>query len=99
MYLLINYFLVYERYFGKSPEVSLLSQKAKDTIAQSNLYLLNTMKELIGLFDLKNSNKSEQEVLENYRENIVSRHEYYRKQINGYSTKLYQNAGFSPALI
>jgi radical SAM superfamily enzyme YgiQ (UPF0313 family) len=94
-----NYFLVYEHYFGKSPEVSLLSQKAKDTIAQSNLYLLNTMKELIGLFDLKNSNKSEQEVLENYRENIVSRHEYYRKQINGYSTKLYQNAGFSPALI
>jgi hypothetical protein len=92
-----NYFLVYQHFFESTQEVSLLHNEVRCTISESNLFMLNTMKELTYLFDVKNV--PEEEVLGNYRENITSRHEKYVKQINSSTVKLYKYAGISPAYI
>ena len=93
-----NYFLVYERYFEVTTDVSLLNFKVKNIISESNLFLLNTMKELSELFDSKNNIEPERDILKNYRKNIYSRHEDYKKQINESIIKLHHFAGIPEPL-
>ncbi len=87
-----NYFSVYSNYFNASPDVSLLHLNAKTIISESNLFLLNTMKELTILFDSKHHNRLKGEVLENYRGNILSKHKAYKKQIYDSITSLHHYA-------
>lgn len=94
-----NYFQVYQHFFESTQEVSLLHNEVRCTISESNLFLLNTMKELIKLFDTGNNNSPPKEVLDTYRESINIKHDNYKKLINSYSIKLYKYAGVFPAFI
>jgi radical SAM superfamily enzyme YgiQ (UPF0313 family) len=88
-----NYFSVYSQYFDISPEVSLLQSKVRNVISESNLFLLNTMKELSEIFESKQNKRLMEEILKNYREIIYSKHEKYKEQITDSIAKLHHFAG------
>lgn len=75
-----NYFFVYFRYFGNNTFVLTLNRKFKKIISESNLFLLETMKELSIIFEsgqyLRDNN-----LLESYRERINLKHLSFKKRI------------------
>jgi radical SAM superfamily enzyme YgiQ (UPF0313 family) len=75
-----NYFSVYLHYFGNSNDVKKLNHKFIKIISESNLFLLDTMKELSVIFQsgkyLKDDNH-----LESYRKRINSKHESFKDRI------------------
>lgn len=77
-----NYISVFTHYFEFTPTIPLITRDVKNTISESNLFLLDTMKELANFFEsgkYKNGNCNE---LRSYRENINLKHDHYKEQIN-----------------
>jgi anaerobic magnesium-protoporphyrin IX monomethyl ester cyclase len=76
-----NYISVFSHFFKMTPEVKQLSSEIRKNTDQSNMFLLDTMKELSGIFDrgkYDNVNFSE---LTGYRDNVKEKHDQYKEQI------------------
>jgi len=76
-----NYFSVYLHFFDIQPEGMKLFRKVRKLISESNLFLLDTMKELIIIFETKQYNKDQNHLLDKYRETIKSKQQYFRNGI------------------
>jgi anaerobic magnesium-protoporphyrin IX monomethyl ester cyclase len=77
-----NYISVFSHYFNTKPEVSLISRAVTNTISESNLFILDTLKELATIFESGKFNKGSYKELDCYRENIYFKHNHYKEQIN-----------------
>jgi anaerobic magnesium-protoporphyrin IX monomethyl ester cyclase len=76
-----NYFSVYFHYFDILPGVMKYQSKVRKVISESNLFLISTMKDLAIIFESKQYMKDDNQIMNNYRERIRSKHDYYRKEI------------------
>jgi len=76
------YYSVYSHYYGFSPKASSLDHTVREVIKESNKFILNTMKELAGLFESANNYRSMNGILKDYKESIISHHQGYVEQIN-----------------
>ena len=76
------YYSVYSRYYGFSPKASSLNRKVRKVIKESNKFILNTMKELAGLFESAKNYRGINRILKDYRKSIISHHQGYVEQIN-----------------
>jgi radical SAM superfamily enzyme YgiQ (UPF0313 family) len=77
-----NYYSVYSRYYGTSPESRSLNHKVRRVTEKSNNFILDTMKELAWLFESERNNSLLNTILKDYRTKIRSHHRYYVKKIN-----------------
>lgn len=75
-----NYFSVYMHYFEINAEVKKYHNKIRRTISNSNLFLLNTMKELAMPFESK-LYTADKALLEKRKEKIRSKQEFYSNEI------------------
>jgi radical SAM superfamily enzyme YgiQ (UPF0313 family) len=82
-----NYSLVYLHYLDVTPDGMKLYRKIRRTISESNLYLLDSMKELALIFESDQYKKNNQ-LLESYRGNIKIKHNYFKKTITETTAKL-----------
>jgi hypothetical protein len=67
-------------YYGSTPDSQRLRNIVRETVSESNLFLLETMKDLSGFFE-KEKHKENSDFLENYRLKIKTKHEEFRKPI------------------
>ncbi|TAL59560.1 MAG: B12-binding domain-containing radical SAM protein [Bacteroidetes bacterium] len=77
-----NYISVCSRYYDFTPSLSLISMDIKNLISESNLFLIEIMKELSTLFESGKFGNGNYQELKRYRKNIKNKHEHYRKKIN-----------------
>jgi hypothetical protein len=82
-----NYMEVYLHFFDHQTDILKLFSKVRSTIAKSNNYILDTMKTLALLFE-SNEYKSNQDLLDNYRKTIGSKHDLYKNQIINYMGRI-----------
>jgi len=75
-----NYLLVYDHYYNQPPEVIKMQKKIRKIISDSNLFLLDTMKELSYIFE-SNNLINEKYLLENCRKKIKSKHDHFKQDI------------------
>jgi anaerobic magnesium-protoporphyrin IX monomethyl ester cyclase len=83
-----NYISVFSHYFDSTKEVQLISGNVKKTISESNLYLLDTLKELSTIFNTGKFNNYNYKELDFYRQNINIKHNHFTEQINNYMSTL-----------
>jgi len=83
-----NYLSVFSRYFNITTEVQLIAGNVKNTISESNYYLLDTMKELVTIFESGKFNNGNFKELDCYRENIAFKHNHFKEQINNSMSNL-----------
>ena len=76
-----NYFSVYMHFFDVQPEGMNYFRKVRRVISESNLFLLDTLKELAMIFETKQYKYDKNHLLKKYRENIRSKHQYFRNKI------------------
>jgi radical SAM superfamily enzyme YgiQ (UPF0313 family) len=77
-----NYISVYSRYFKLVPEILLIKGEVTDIISESNMFFLDTMKELSSVFESGRYNCYNYNGLKKYRKMIKIKHEHYKEQIN-----------------
>ena len=75
-----NYFLVYMHYYNHHAEGIKLHREVKRLISESNLLLLDTMKELSDIFESYLFKKDEH-LLELFKKRIKFKHDYYKNEI------------------
>lgn len=75
-----NYFAVFQYYAGSESYNNYLKRKLIKTISESNLFLLDAMLELSKIFE-SGKYLDESDLLENYKEIIYSKHEYFKQII------------------
>jgi len=75
-----NYFSVYNHYFNTTPESKKFHKRINKYISESNLFLIDTMKELAGFFE-SNHNRISINLLENRREEIKTKHDFYKYRL------------------
>jgi predicted house-cleaning noncanonical NTP pyrophosphatase (MazG superfamily) len=73
-----NYLLVYKYYYSQHPKGIELQEEIKKIISDSNLFLLDTMKNISDIFESGMFNK---EYLEKCREDIKVKHDQFKKEI------------------
>ncbi len=73
-----NYCSVYMRYFNDNQEGEIFCRKITDVIRESNIFLLNNMKELAAIFE---SGSQDVHSLDGYIQRIESKHEFFRNEI------------------
>ncbi len=83
-----NYISVFSHYFDLTTEVSLISQEIKNTISESNLYLLDQMKELLNLFESGKYDVDHSVKLKHFRKDIELKHDHFKDQINNSMVRL-----------
>jgi radical SAM superfamily enzyme YgiQ (UPF0313 family) len=76
-----NYFSVFEHFYKMNPEVQLLPFEVQKSVAQSNLFLLDTMKELAIIFESGKHDPAENKNLTGYKGEIKKHHDKYKEQI------------------
>lgn len=75
-----NYFSVYNHYFKPTPESKKFHKRINKYISGSNLFLIDTMKELAGFFE-SNQYRINISLLENRRGEIKVKHDFYKYRI------------------
>ena len=75
-----NYFSVYNQYFNTTPESKKFHKRINKYISESNLFLIDTMKELAGFFE-SNHYRISINLLENRREEIKTKHDFYKYRL------------------
>lgn len=75
------YYSVYSRYYALSPEAHSINIRIRKVIAESNSFILNTMKELAQLFESYENSSGMNSMLRNYRKSINSHYKDYVEQI------------------
>jgi anaerobic magnesium-protoporphyrin IX monomethyl ester cyclase len=76
-----NYYLVYFHYSDENNEILLLFHQLKKIISESNIFFLDTMKELLTIFESGQYLTEKKSFLDNYRNRIERKHESLRKKI------------------
>lgn len=85
-----NYFLVYSRYFGKDRSWQKLNRKFRRIIAESNLFVLDTMKDLSILFEKGEYKKNGS--LDEFRDSIRKKHKHFQRKVYDYFDSMYNLA-------
>jgi anaerobic magnesium-protoporphyrin IX monomethyl ester cyclase len=85
-----NYLSVFTHYFDSTPEIPLISKNVRNTISESNLFLLDMMKELATIFESGKYNTGSLKELDSYRESINFKHNHFKEQINSAMSALLQ---------
>lgn len=93
-----NYITVYKNYFDISPDTRRLFVQIRKTISESNLFMLDTMKELLPIFEKRQYINEGRRILEIYREKIESSHDRYRKKMINTMSKLITIAEYQQLL-
>ncbi len=83
-----NYISVYKHYFKVHSLAKELPAAARRLISESNVFLLDNMKELSAIFEARRDIIKENGLLESYMEKIKSRHEFYKKEITAIMARL-----------
>ena len=83
-----NYMSVFLHYYLLTPELSIISKDIIKTTSDSNIFLLDTMKELAPLFESGKYNSGNYKDLTGYREDINIKHDHFIEQINNSMDKL-----------
>jgi anaerobic magnesium-protoporphyrin IX monomethyl ester cyclase len=83
-----NYISVFLHYFELTPEVPLISKELKNTISESNLFLLDTLKDLATIFESGKFNSANYKELDRYRDDIKIKHDHFIELINNSMGKL-----------
>lgn len=83
-----NYFSVYTCYFDPQPGRIKFHRKIKRIVSESNLFLLDAMKELALIFESGQYLADKNQLLESYKEIIKSKHDYFRNEIINTMNKL-----------
>jgi len=82
-----NYFSVYMHYYNDRPEGIKFYRKIRRIFSESNLFLLDNMKELSDIFNV-DPYKEDKHLLESFVEKIKSKHDYYKNEIINTMAKL-----------
>ena len=85
-----NYFSVYSNYFEITQEVTAISGDIRKIISNSNLFLLDTLKELAILFESGKYNSLKYNDLNSYKKNIKAKHKHYKGKINNSLNDLFR---------
>jgi anaerobic magnesium-protoporphyrin IX monomethyl ester cyclase len=75
-----NYCLVYQHYYDVDPEGIKICNRIKKIISDSNIFLLDFMKDLAEVFE-SGSDKYSEQMLIDFNEKIEVNHNYFRKEI------------------
>ena len=76
-----NYLSVFSHFYKMTSEVQNLSIEIRRSVAQSNAYILDTMKELAGIFETGGYDSGNLKGLTEYRKDIRLKHDFYREKI------------------
>lgn len=76
----LNYCSVYLNYFETTPEGIKFYRKVRRIVSESNLFLIDTMKELSAIFE-SDQYKGENRLLEHYKVTTKTKHESFRNRI------------------
>jgi len=83
-----NYLLVFAHFFKTTAETRALSKNVKLITAESNRFLIDTLEGLASLFESGQNKYTNPIELKKVRENINTKHEFYKTQINELMTDL-----------
>jgi radical SAM superfamily enzyme YgiQ (UPF0313 family) len=75
-----NYFSVYNHYYNTTPESKKSHKRINKYISESNLFLIDTMKELAKIFE-SNQYKKNISLLGNRRQEIKVKHDFYKYRL------------------
>jgi len=87
-----NYFLVYSRLFGNDDLFNNLRHSFTTIIAESNMFLISTLKDVLKLFASCGYKNPEHGLLTTIQNNIEDRQKYFRAKIENCSGMLYSLA-------
>ncbi|HUV01374.1 MAG TPA: radical SAM protein [Bacteroidales bacterium] len=85
----INYIAVISFYYQMTPDVAIKSNDVRKTISESNMFFLDTMRDLGVLFESGKYNDGNYRELKDYKEKIKSMHDHYTRQIDAFIRKLF----------
>jgi radical SAM superfamily enzyme YgiQ (UPF0313 family) len=76
-----NYISVFSHFYRMTPDLRTISAEIKKEVAQSNLFLLDILKELAAVFESGKYDPVKYRDLTGYGENIRKNHDKFKKQI------------------
>jgi len=76
-----NYFSVFSHFHKMTPEVKLLESEVQGNVSRSNIFMLDMMSELAGIFQSGRYKDTEFTILPVYRETIKEQHNLYKEKI------------------
>jgi anaerobic magnesium-protoporphyrin IX monomethyl ester cyclase len=76
-----NYLSLYFHYYVITPAAMKIYQRVRKIISDSNLFLLNTLKELVTYFETTQDPEGNTDFPEGYREKIKSKQQYFRNRL------------------
>jgi anaerobic magnesium-protoporphyrin IX monomethyl ester cyclase len=76
-----NYFSIFSHFYKMTPKVQLLSSEIRKNVAQSNIFILDNMRELALIFETGKYAKMKFNNLDEYSKNIKVKHDQYKEQI------------------
>jgi radical SAM superfamily enzyme YgiQ (UPF0313 family) len=76
-----NYFSVYNKYYSITLEATSIYSNIRELISESNLFLLNTMKELAIVFETNQHQNNNNNPIAYYSEKIKLKQQYFRNKI------------------
>jgi anaerobic magnesium-protoporphyrin IX monomethyl ester cyclase len=77
-----NYISVFTHYYGMTEEINLISENVQKVISESNLFLLNTLREVASLFETGDINNSYPAAMIAWRKRIKNKEKKFRNRIN-----------------
>ena len=75
-----NYCSVYMHYYNDNAAGNKYCKKITNVISESNLFLLECMRQLADIFE-SDSDKTNEQLLSDFKRKIQSKHNYYKKEI------------------
>jgi anaerobic magnesium-protoporphyrin IX monomethyl ester cyclase len=76
-----NYISVFAYFYGMTEDINLISETVRKDISESNLFLLNTLREVASLFESGDINKSSPASLNAWRKRIKNSEKKFRDRI------------------
>jgi radical SAM superfamily enzyme YgiQ (UPF0313 family) len=76
-----NYFSVFSHFYILTSEIRFLSTEFNRIVAQSNMFILDTMEELLCIFESGKYDNAKLSDLSLYRKDIKEKHDQYKKHI------------------
>jgi hypothetical protein len=89
-----NYISVFSHFYKVTSRVKSLSDKVRNTVAQSNMFFLDTMKELAIIFESGKYDPVNNSNLTGYKIKIKNNHELFKEQIFNTIHKVYRIAEY-----
>jgi len=83
-----NYYSIYNHYFGIDADAMKLKRNFTKILSDSNLFILNTLKEFSEIFESGRYGKSMTDYLNDYKEQTWLKHKAFRSQIQNNLYKL-----------